>query len=94
MEEAGGVVPADLALSPFRATGVLPQAVRLLGRKVVSAGYDEVVFEIEGFVLATGEYNAKFGQGGANLLDRPFYFVCKHSVHGWDDLYWHVDQPL
>lgn len=95
MEKAGVVVPADLTPSPLGAVRVLPQVVQLLRRKVISTRYDEIVLEVEGLVLLIDEYDEKFGRGrGANLLDRPFYFVCKHLVHRWNDLYWHVNEPL
>lgn len=61
---------------------------------MVSTRYDQVVLEIEWFVLAMDKLSKKNGQGGPNLLDGPFYFVCKHPVHRRDDLYWHVDKPL
>ena len=95
MEEAGDVAPADLAPSPLGTVGALPQVVQLLGRKAVGTRYDEIVLEIEGLVLVMGEYDKNFGlREGANLLDRPFYFVRKHFVHRRDDLYWHVNEPL
>jgi hypothetical protein len=55
MEKAGGVARTDLALSALRAVGILSQVFQLLGGKMVSTRYDEVVLEIEGFLLAIDE---------------------------------------
>jgi len=54
VEKAEGATPADLASSPLGAVRTFPQVVQLLGRKVVSTRYDEVVLEIERFVLVHG----------------------------------------
>ena len=74
MEKAGGAAPADLALSPLGAVRVLPQVVQLLGRKVVSTRYDEVVLEIEWFVLVMDEYDEKSGRRGGQPPRPPILF--------------------
>jgi len=94
MEKAGGVVRADLALSTFCSVGILSRVVQFLGGEVVSPRHDEVVLEIEGFVLTLDELTRNLAEGNADLLYGPFYLVCKHPVHRWDDLHWHVYEPL
>ena len=94
MEKAGGVVRAGLVFSALRSVEVLCQVVQLLRGEIVSPRYDEVVLEIEGFVLALDELMQNFGKGDTDLLYGPFYLVCKHPVHRRDNLYWHVYEPL
>ena len=73
MEKAGGIVRTDQALSALWAIDVLSQAVQLLGGKMVSTGYDEVVLEIEGFVLAADEQLRNL-VGGDQPPRRPILF--------------------
>lgn len=94
MEKAGGVVRTELALSALRAVKILFQVVQFLGGEAVSPSHDEVILEIEGFVLAMGELTQNVAKGDADLLYTPFYLICKHPVHRRDDLYWHVDKPF
>jgi len=74
MEKVGGVAPADSAPSSLGAVGVLPQVVQLLGGKVVSTGYDEVVLEVEGLVLVMDEYDEKVGRRGGQPPRPPILF--------------------
>lgn len=94
MEKTGRIAYTDLALSAFHAVGIFSQAVQFLGGEIVSPCHNEVVLELEGFVLTMDESTQNLAKGDADLLHSPFYLVCKHPVHRWDDLYWHVDEPL
>lgn len=94
MKKARGVVRGNLAFSALRPVEIFFEVVQLLRREEVSPRHDEVVLEIEGFVLAMDELTQKLAKGDADLLYGPFYLVCEHPVHWRDDLYWHVNEPL
>lgn len=94
MEKAGDVVRADLTLSTLCSVEILSRFVQLLRGEVVGPRHDEVVLEMEGFVLALDELTQNLAQKDADLLYGPFYLVCEHPIHRWDNLYWHVYEPL
>lgn len=78
MEKAGSVVRGDLALSALRSIEILSQVVQLLGGEVVSPCHDEVVLEIEGFVLTLNELTQNFVKG--TQTSSTAHFISSASI--------------
>ena len=78
MEKAGGVVCFYFSPSALSLAGILSQVDQFLRGEVVSPSHDEVVLEIEGFVLGTGELHNS--RPGGTYTSSMAHFTSSASI--------------
>lgn len=66
----------------------------LVGRgEMICPRNEQQMCKSESLLLMRGQHDG-IHKRETCLFDGPFHLFCQQVVHGWDDLYGHVDEAL